>query len=292
MELSEPGAVVDTSPILEQRPVGMASRSAGPGERKPVERLLMPLPTSQEEAKAPAANETTDAPPVAAPAKIAAASRAPDAPPVAAPASAGASRAPDPPPVAAPAKTAGASRAPDPQPVAAPAAPSFRADARGDKGASPRADARGGQVAAAVPRFHDAKCIEVVPVAWKGSRLSLQQGSATPAWLDLSQIQAIACAAVTGLAERPVVLVDLLLNWSDVTEKPLRVLRLRSDRFDPSRILPGSVGGLDGFRALLDALIERSGATPLPDERQARGRPFARFESLERYEREVLSIDR
>jgi hypothetical protein len=129
-------------------------------------------------------------------------------------------------------------------------------------------------------------------MAWEGRRISLRQGSAAPAWLDLAQVQAIASAGVSGLAARPVVLIDLLLNWSEVGEAPLRVLRLRSDHFDPSRLVPGNIGGLDGFRALLDALIDQSGATPLPDERRGRGRPFARFDGLEHYEREVLGIDR
>lgn len=153
-------------------------------------------------------------------------------------------------------------------------------------------DAWGTGVAASQPRFQDTKCVEAVPVAWEGRRLSLRQGSASPAWLDLSQVQGLAAAAVDGLASRPVVLIDLLLNWREVSDAPLRILRLRSDRFDPSQLLQGDLGGLDGFRALLELLLEGSGADPLPDADHARGRPFVRFDDLASYEREVLSIER
>jgi hypothetical protein len=149
-----------------------------------------------------------------------------------------------------------------------------------------------GLEAAAQPRFSDAKCVEVVPVAWEGARLSLRRGDAAPAWLELRSVQAVAAGAVSGLAARPVVLVDLLMNWSGLDEERLRVLRMRSDRFDPAALLPGSGAGLDAFRAVLAKLLADSGATPLPDADRAAGRPFARFDSLHAYEREVLLVDR
>lgn len=146
--------------------------------------------------------------------------------------------------------------------------------------------------AATQTRFSDAKCVEVVPLAWEGARLLLERGDATSAWLELAQVQAVASAAVRGMAERPVVVIDLLMNWSVVEEVPLAVLRLRSDRFDPTALLPGAGPGLDAFRAMLGGLIEQSGGAPLPDAERAEGRPFAMFETLEAYEREVLLLER
>lgn len=145
---------------------------------------------------------------------------------------------------------------------------------------------------AAQPRFSDAKCVDVVPLAWEGARLSLKKGDAAPAWLELGQVQALAAAAVRGLAARPVVLIDLLLNWSDVDTERLRVLRIRSDRFDPVALLPGAGAGLEAFRGVIARLLADSGATPLPDVERASGRPFAMFDTLQAYEREVLLVDR
>lgn len=179
--------------------------------------------------------------------------------------------------------------------AAAPAPAAFELNADGSlEGSSRDAElaAAGLDVAAAQPRFADAKCIDVVPVGWEQGRLRLERSSGPTAWLEVDQVQAVAAAAVRGLAARPVVLIDLLLNWSDLGEGPLKVLRLRSDRFAPAVLLPGAGAGLDGFRAVLDALLARSRATPLPDERHGRGRPFAMFDGLEAYERRVLLIER
>jgi membrane associated rhomboid family serine protease len=146
--------------------------------------------------------------------------------------------------------------------------------------------------AAAEPRFSDAKCAEVVPVAWEGARLELRRGDSASAWIEIAEVQAIATGAVRGMAPRPVILIDLLLNWSVRDEVPLHFLRIRSDRFDPTTLLPGAGPGLDGFRALLGGLIEQSGGAPLPDAQRAEGRPFATFDSLEAYERRVLLLER
>jgi membrane associated rhomboid family serine protease len=146
--------------------------------------------------------------------------------------------------------------------------------------------------AAAQPRFSDAKCVDVVPVAWDGARVSLRRCDAAPAWLELGQVQAIASGAVRGLAPRPVVLIDLLMNWSGIEEERLRVLRIRSDRFDPRELLPGAGSGLDAFRTVIAKLLADSRATPVPDAARASGRPFAMFDTLAAYEREVLLVDR
>jgi hypothetical protein len=111
-------------------------------------------------------------------------------------------------------------------------------------------------------------------------------------WIEIAAVQGIASAVVGGLAEEPVVLIDLLLNWSVTDEVPLHLLRIRGDRFDPTALLPAAGPGLDAFRALLGGLVEQSGATPLPDPDRAEGRPFARYDGLEAYEREVLRLER
>jgi len=145
--------------------------------------------------------------------------------------------------------------------------------------------------AAGFARFSEAKRIEVIPLAWERGRIQLRRGSERTGWFDLSTVEAVAAAGVRGLATRPVVVIDLLLNWTEVEERPLQLLRWRSDHFDPAALRPEVGAGLQAFRGLLDALLEETGAVALPDPASARGRPFQVFESLEAYEREVLSLE-
>jgi len=168
------------------------------------------------------------------------------------------------------------------------AAPAARPSANAEPAGDAALDALGAEIAAGQTRFHELKCIEGVPIAIDGTSLSLRGGPR----LAFAQIDGIAVAAVHGLSERPVILVDLLLNWTEITEAPLRSVRLRSDRFDPRALFPDAGGPLDAFRALLDALHEGAGATSLPDAESARGRPFRMYPDLARYEREVLQVER
>jgi hypothetical protein len=129
-------------------------------------------------------------------------------------------------------------------------------------------------------------------MAWEPGRLAVRQASETAAWLSLSKVEAVAAAAIDGLAPRPVLVIDLLIDWNDTSEDAtLRVVRLRSDRFEPRSILATARDGVDGFRDVMIALLAQTGGTPLPDADAAAGNPFARFAGLEAYEREVLQLD-
>jgi membrane associated rhomboid family serine protease len=145
--------------------------------------------------------------------------------------------------------------------------------------------------AAELPRFSEAKRVEAIPLEWAEGRIRLQLGSERTAWLDLSTVDAIAAVGIRGLAPRPVVVIDLLLNWTELEEGPLQVVRWRSDRFAPKTLRPEAGSGLGAFRHLLDALLSESGAAGLPDPESARGRPFRVFESVDVYEREVLTLE-
>lgn len=146
--------------------------------------------------------------------------------------------------------------------------------------------------AAAVPRRQGVKVVDAVPVAIEDDALSFQHAAGRSARLAYGRIQAIAVAAVEGLAEKPVLLVDLLLNWRATDDGPLRIVRLRSDAFDVRTLVPEHrERPMEAFRALVDRLLERSGADPLPGPDAARGRPFARFRDPVAYHRGVLQVD-
>ena len=109
--------------------------------------------------------------------------------------------------------------------------------------------------------------------------------------LPYERIDAMAAGAVRGLSEKPVIVIDLVLNWMALPDEPLKVVRFRSDGFDPRRIVPDRSSALESLRVMLDTILRETGATPLPDAEAARGAPFASFESLERYNDRVLMVE-
>jgi membrane associated rhomboid family serine protease len=140
-------------------------------------------------------------------------------------------------------------------------------------------------------RARPLECAVGVPVGFDsdGVHVELENGSKKRVRFD--RIEAVAVASVEGLTAQPVILVDLVLNWMSLTAEPLRLIRLRCDRFDPRRLVAAKVDPLDAVRALVKRLLQRSDATPLPDLQSASGMPFAAFESLAAYQRSVLMVE-
>ncbi len=127
-----------------------------------------------------------------------------------------------------------------------------------------------------------------VPVSLDDEGLSIEVDGGAKTVLPYARIEAVAAGAVSGLAEKPVLVVDVVLNWLAVANEPLKLVRLRSDGFDPRSIVPDEGSALESLRAMLDQLLSGSGATPLPDRSGALGDPFATFENIESYNRSVL----
>jgi hypothetical protein len=86
-------------------------------------------------------------------------------------------------------------------------------------------------------------------------------------------------------------MVDLILNWMSLADEPLRIIRLRGDRFDPRQLAAKQASAVDALRAMIEQLLRRSGASPLPDLESAKGLPFASFDDLASYHRDVLMVD-
>lgn len=135
--------------------------------------------------------------------------------------------------------------------------------------------------------------VRAIPVKLdeEGVHIATKGGSKKRVLYD--RIQAVAVAAVHGITDKPVLVVDLVLNWNQTRETKLRVIRMRGDRFDPRRLVAPAGGGtaLDAFRTLMGTLLDRSSATALPDRDSAVGIPFASFEELALYERTVLMAE-
>jgi hypothetical protein len=138
---------------------------------------------------------------------------------------------------------------------------------------------------------HHARRLEVelaVPLAIEPGGLRVASGLGRCRTLAWREIDAIAVGAVEGLCAKPVLVVDLVAGWRRAPSDPLRIVRLRGDRFDPRKLVATDGSPVDALRDLVDRLLGETGAEPLPDLRAARGRPFAGFRDLTAFEEDVL----
>jgi len=143
----------------------------------------------------------------------------------------------------------------------------------------------------ATPRFFEVKMIEAVPLELGDEFLSLQRPGGNTGRVPYGSIEAVAVAGITGLADKPVLVIDLVLNWNDCGERPLKLIRLRSDGFDVLALMPDIPRSIDAFRAFQAQLLARSGAVPLPDRDAASGRPYRNYADIESYQRDVLQVE-
>ncbi|MCW8985046.1 MAG: rhomboid family intramembrane serine protease, partial [Thermoanaerobaculales bacterium] len=138
------------------------------------------------------------------------------------------------------------------------------------------------------PIVHSVVAKRVVPRRLDGQTLEVEIDEKRHA-IDLATIQVIAVCGISRAAEKPVVLVDLLLD-SPWGERPkLRVIRMTSNLFDPRQLVGGD-DAMVAFQTFIDRLFELSDAVPLPDPDAARGKPFQSFSTINEYEKEVLGI--
>lgn len=144
--------------------------------------------------------------------------------------------------------------------------------------------------AAELPRFSGLKVIEAVPVELDRDALVMTQAGGKRGRLAYAKVEALAVAAVGGLAAMPVLIIDLLVNWSDTGEEVLRLIRIRSDAFNARRLIPEAGNPLEAFRTLVEQLLSRTGAVALPDREGALGRPYRTYSDLASYQREVLKV--
>jgi len=135
------------------------------------------------------------------------------------------------------------------------------------------------------------EAILAVPTGFDSEGLLIEVEGAVPKRLRFDRIEAVSVAAVDGLSTKTVIVLDLVLNWISLTAEPLKVVRLRGDRFDPRRVVTGCAEPLDALRALIQRILDESDALPLPDLQSACGMPFAAFPNLGAYQRDVLMVD-
>jgi hypothetical protein len=141
-------------------------------------------------------------------------------------------------------------------------------------------------------RFSDIKVTEAMPTKLREEAVTMQVLAGRKVGVDYTKIEAVAAAEVKGLADHPVVVIDLVFNWGSQGDSTLRVVRLRSDGFDPRMIFAAPTDDpAEAFRGFLSELLARSNAIPLPDSDSALDSNAPAFEDLEAYQREVLCVE-
>jgi hypothetical protein len=139
-------------------------------------------------------------------------------------------------------------------------------------------------------RFSDLKITEAMPTSLLDEGIGLQVLGGRKVRVDYGKIEAVSVAEIRGLAPHPVVVIDLLLNWSDGSDTTLRAVRLRSDGFDPRMVMAAPPDADEALRSFLSELLARSKAVQLPDPDSALGVRLRAFDELGLYQREVLQV--
>ncbi|MGH0036708.1 MAG: rhomboid family intramembrane serine protease [Myxococcota bacterium] len=135
------------------------------------------------------------------------------------------------------------------------------------------------------------RLLEASPLEVEAGAIKLEIAGRGKTRVPFERIDALSVAAVSGLSARPVVLIDLVMNWISADDEPLKVIRLRSDRLDPRALAPDAASPAEALRTFLADLLEQTGATPLPGTDAVRGQPFAQHADLASYHRDVLMVE-
>lgn len=126
------------------------------------------------------------------------------------------------------------------------------------------------------------------PLGINGRRMSLNVEGRGPSALGLDKVQAVSAVVVRPPGRPASIIIDLLLDPLWATGARLRVVRMKSEKLDPTKVVPEAPDSAAALRMMIDRLLAGSQGIPLPDSRAVKGRPFREFSSIGQYEREIL----
>jgi membrane associated rhomboid family serine protease len=141
------------------------------------------------------------------------------------------------------------------------------------------------------PNLRQIEAVAGVPISLGEEGLKFEIGDEGKKRIPYHRIQALSVGAVSGLSSKPVIVIDLVLNWLDVGSSTLKLIRFRSDNFNPVRLMPESQSPLTAISAFFGEILSRSDAIPIPNAQAVRGQPFATYRDLAHYHREALNAE-
>jgi hypothetical protein len=126
--------------------------------------------------------------------------------------------------------------------------------------------------------------VSAKPIALESGSLVVEIEGGEFRSIPYPTVSVVSVVGVGGLGPRPVVIVDVFATDPANSGSELCIYRLRGDQFDPRRLVAYEKDPLAALRSLLEQILERTQARPLPDPAAARANPVKLFGSLEAYQ--------
>jgi hypothetical protein len=105
--------------------------------------------------------------------------------------------------------------------------------------------------------------------------------------IDYKRIRGIFAVGVRGLSDKPVVVIDLLIDGGGET-LPLSVIRLRGDQFDPRTLIEDSTSVREAIHEVVVKIQSNTYARTFADVTSQPPRPKIIFEGLDEYHEKIL----
>jgi hypothetical protein len=136
--------------------------------------------------------------------------------------------------------------------------------------------------------FPDGVLTHATPVSLGPTSITLRfKGAEEEQQVDHHRIRGISAVGVRGLSDKPVVILDLLIDGGG-GPLPLSVLRLRGDEFDPRDLVPNSESMRAALHEMVTAMQSSTGAQLLADITSTPPRPKIVFEGIDDYHDQIL----
>lgn len=134
--------------------------------------------------------------------------------------------------------------------------------------------------------FPDGATHEAQPIRITARGLTVKIDNRPEEMIEFTRMHAVSVVGVHGMAEKPIVLIDFVIDGSGGTQ-PLTLIRLRCDRFDPRILLPKAESSKVAMRTLIDGL-QKKGLHILADITATGTDTRPVFDSVEAYHDKII----
>lgn len=134
--------------------------------------------------------------------------------------------------------------------------------------------------------FPDGATHVAQPVKISARGLTVKIENRPEEMIEFTRMHAVSVVGVHGMAEKPIVLIDFIIDGSGGTQ-PLTLIRVRCDRFDPRTLLPNAESSKAAMRTLIDGL-QKKGLHVIADITNTSTDTKPVFESVDAYHDKII----
>jgi len=139
---------------------------------------------------------------------------------------------------------------------------------------------------------HALKVFEMLPIGLSRAGIAVRLANGNEKSFPFDQIKVVGAGVIREAGDKkPELIIDLMFDPVQTVLPQHRVLRLRSSGFDPRTLLPNAPSYQAAFSLLVEGILARSGALPLPDREAVIGKPYPVHRSVRAYERATYFPD-